>query len=265
MIERNFSFEDVLRAGLSGRFLSWNEYQVRNHQSQNVTPLNLHIPNPPLLEAANPSNFGVANQPFPLLPGYTRYPGTSEFADPYINNIHISTATTLAAFVANASAIGLTFAQFSQDDAVSPFCISPLQDQSTDPHSLETGLYNNIARDLRPAANQITTSHHPYLDVIPFPEFRSRAISVLDMDPPLIDEDELCADLVGGGVICWGGYRGVGHGRGEGTPWDMRSWEAAPWFLRKWWMLTGDENCEMWSHAKWWWALRGGNVTDRRR
>lgn len=30
-------------------------------------------------------------------------------------------------------------------------------------------------------------------------------------------------------------------GRDTYPPWDMKSWEAAPWFLKKWCMLMGRE------------------------
>ncbi|KAI0427935.1 hypothetical protein F5Y09DRAFT_332972 [Xylaria sp. FL1042] len=111
--------------------------------------------------------------------------------------------------------------------------------------------------DLFPTPAQIAIPHHPSFDVIPWPAFRSNACIALAQNPPLIDDDELCLDLMNDGVRCWGSTTGASlHGRGQGVPWDQRSWEAAPWFLEKWAMLTGGRNGDMWKNSEWWSSMR---------
>ncbi|ETS85874.1 hypothetical protein PFICI_03899 [Pestalotiopsis fici W106-1] len=110
-----------------------------------------------------------------------------------------------------------------------------------------------VINDMHPTLEQLTIPHHPYLDLIPWPSFRSRAIIASSMNPPLIDKNELCLDLLSDGLCCHG-IPGVSlHGRGEGTPWDSRSWEARPWFLQKWSYLTGGSDVQQTSL---WWRLR---------
>lgn len=110
-----------------------------------------------------------------------------------------------------------------------------------------------VINDMHPTLEQLTIPHHPYLDLIPWPSFRSRAIIASSMNPPLIDKDELCLDLLSDGLCCHG-ILGVSlYARGEGTPWDSRSWEAKPWFLRKWSYLAGGSDVQQTSL---WWRLR---------
>lgn len=52
--------------------------------------------------------------------------------------------------------------------------------------------------DLQPVPEQVTVDHHPYLDIIPFPSFRSRALSVMASSERALDEDALCFDLMHG-------------------------------------------------------------------
>lgn len=70
------------------------------------------------------------------------------------------------------------------------------------------------------------------------------------------------------GLICWGGA-GVGkrdrnnnnstarNHLSSGAPWDHRSWEAKPWFLRKYWVLLGGEEGELVRQSEWWRGVRG--------
>lgn len=107
--------------------------------------------------------------------------------------------------------------------------------------------------DLRPTREQLTIPHHPYLDIIPWPSFRSQAIIASSMNPPLIDKSDLCLDLLSDGIYCHSVGRISLHGRGDGMPWDMRSWEAKPWFLKKWWFLASGLDIQQTSL---WWRLQ---------
>lgn len=70
----------------------------------------------------------------------------------------------------------------------------------------------------------------------------------------MIDVDDFKNDVfLNSGLFCWR----VGGSSGGGQPWDMRSWEAEPWFLKKWWILVGGESGDVWEQTHWWRAMRG--------
>lgn len=106
-------------------------------------------------------------------------------------------------------------------DAISPFfrTISPIHDR-TSPSSL------------RSTALQRQVSHHPYIDLFPFPELRDNLL----LQGEDFDDDDLCYDLVEtchapterSGLIVWS------------NPWEPSSWEVTPEFAIKFpWMLRG--------------------------
>lgn len=120
-------------------------------------------------------------------------------------------------------------------------------DQAEDGHDM----YSAIPPDLRPTPAQRTFPHHAYIDLIPWPQFRSNVLHSANGSPPL-DQGDLCMDLANGGVRCWGNAIVSLHGRGEGVPWDSRSWEALPWFLDKYQHLTGGPDGEIARNSAWW-------------
>ncbi|KAI1123104.1 hypothetical protein F5Y10DRAFT_252513 [Nemania abortiva] len=157
------------------------------------------------------------------------------------NRITLSTVSLGSAFFANAMLLGIPLAAMAQDDDVP---MHPQALRCTKP-------------DLAPTPAQRAIPHHPSLDVIPWPVFRTNVCVAIAHDPPLVDDDELCLDLLNEGVRCWGSGAGDSlHGRGQGAPWDSRSWEAAPWFLEKWEALTGGRDGDMWRGSEWWRAMR---------
>ena len=155
------------------------------------------------------------------------------------NRVTLKTVALGSAFFANATLLGIPIASLMdyEDAPVQPqalLCTKP---------------------DLVPTPAQLAIPHHPTVDVIPWPAFRSNVCIAIAHNPPLIDDDELCLDLMNDGVRCWGSAAGDSmHGRGQGAPWDQRSWEAAPWFLEKWKMLTDED---MWRNSEWWRAMHG--------
>lgn len=157
------------------------------------------------------------------------------------------------ACLANARFLGLNPRDIMKDEAISPFSARAEQLPDKEEYRAQFTTYGSTAsspdelpshgftNDMAPTMEQLTITHHPYLDLIPWPSFRARAIVASSMEPPMIDEGDLCLDLLNNGIYCWG-MRGASlHGRGEGTPWDSRSWEAKPWFLKKWSLLTGPD------------------------
>ena len=119
-----------------------------------------------------------------------------------------------------------------------------------------------FSRDMQPTILQRTVRHHPYIDLVPWPSLRDGLIKASLADPPIIDEDDFCFDMVHGGLRCWGNMLGSMHGRGEGVPWDARSWEALPWWLEKWKSILGGEDSEIYRISAWWRAIRGADVSQ---
>lgn len=171
---------------------------------------------------------------------------------PYRNVLYIARFSYFAALFANFSSLGFDFSLFLDETSVSPFVGHSDLDETDVPSSL------------RPLASQRSVSHHPYIDSLPFPEFRRRALAALSTNPPLLDEDDLCMDLMlNEGLVCWGSTSESGMDRG--TPWDRLSWEAKGWFLRKWWWLVGGQDGELWQSSTWWASQRGEKISTRER
>ena len=168
---------------------------------------------------------------------------------PYRNVLRIARLSYFAAFFANFSSLGFDFSVFLDETSLSPFCGQNSSDVDN----------SDIPIHLRPVASQFTVSHHPYIDSLPFPTFRRRALAALAADPPLLDEDDLCIDLMlNDGLVCWGS---VDNGVDHGTPWDCHSWEAKEWFLQKWWWLVGGQDSELFQSSRWWASQRGERIS----
>jgi hypothetical protein len=175
----------------------------------------------------------------------------------HLDNLTLSSLSFTAAFTENAHQLGINPHDIMNDRAESPFCCTT-SDITVLPvaTSLRSGhtehredIYKNITPDLRPTPIQTSIPHHPCWDVLPWAEFRSKGILASSMNPPQIDEDDLCLDLMHDGVRCWGG-----------APWDSRSWEAAPWFLTKWEDLIGGRDGALWRNTLWWRSMRNGRT-----
>lgn len=176
------------------------------------------------------------------------------------NGLRFVRASTLTSYLFNARALDLNVRDLVQDGCLSPFhrqSISP----SDDPKVIQESFNNNhrIPEHLRPTLPQIMYPHHPYLDLLPFPTFRARAIALGATTPPMYDMLELKHDVMSNGLVCWRTPEGSPHGQ----PWDMRNWEVAPWFFRKWRMLLGGEDGEIWTQSLWWQRMRGEEAKAR--
>jgi hypothetical protein len=107
------------------------------------------------------------------------------------NNITLTAMSYCTALVANALQLKVVPEVLMDDDAQSRFCISDWgnwglkRDENT----------RDIALDLAPTSVQLSLPHHPCIDLIPWPSFRSKFILAISMDPPMIDEDDLCLDV----------------------------------------------------------------------
>ncbi|KAK7745285.1 hypothetical protein SLS53_002780 [Cytospora paraplurivora] len=175
--------------------------------------------------------------------------------------IYVKQNGLFAAILDNTLAMGLTNWQvFFDDDGTSPFNRDWMESKGSIQLSDVRSKFTGTPRDLQPVDIQITVKHHIYLDVIPFPSFRERALKALARDPLLLDEEELCYDITNReGLVVWGS-QGNDQGMDACRPWDMRSWEPKPWFLRKYHFLTGGWDDEMWKAARWWHSMRNERI-----
>ena len=174
----------------------------------------------------------------------------------YKNHIRLQDMTFMAATLANAASLGISQDDYFQDKP-SPFFVAAQQVPTL---SLNMS-FGHIKPHLRPSTLQVSCPHASYLDLIIFPHFREKAMLHATADPCLLDQWALFTDMIAGGLTCWGSLTS-GNGRGGGVPWDMRSWEAKPWFLKKWWFLVGREDEDMWETSRWWWQMRGEVLED---
>jgi hypothetical protein len=180
----------------------------------------------------------------------------SSLPDIRLNNIRIKQFLYTTACAANAQVLGLSF-EFEDCDTVESLFFRESISKEVAAVACSTD-FQHLKTDLRPSPIQLIHRHHPWIDVLPFPTFRERVIKLAYSDPPMIDEDELCLDLLNDGLICWGSSMGGGNRTtGSGAPWDPRSWEAQSWFMKKWWIVIGGVEGEIYKQTEWWCELRG--------
>ena len=110
-------------------------------------------------------------------------PGLAEHR--YISLMEYS---TLRAFLQNASLLAMDPFLFENDNAISPWTTSnPCP--AFPPH------------DLSPTLLQLSTPHHPYLDIITPPSLRESILLAVMTDE---EEDQLCYELHYGSFTIWG-------------------------------------------------------------
>ncbi|OGM47719.1 hypothetical protein ABOM_004344 [Aspergillus bombycis] len=153
--------------------------------------------------------------------------------NPYHNTLELTHTMLLRACLHNAQSLGISIKQFFSYECMSlcsPF-YRPNITMSDDPHALIKNVSSPATpAHLQPTLPQILFPHHPLLDLLPLPSLRARAVMLAATAPTLIDAGDLKRDIVErAGIIC----------QGE-QPWEMRSWVAAPWFLKKWKLLLGN-------------------------
>lgn len=160
----------------------------------------------------------------------------------------------MRALGAISSIIGLSTANLTDDACESPFYISKLA------RSCHLSANNKpparLPESLTPTDLQRSVPHHPWFDILPFPEMRDNLLR-LEFDTDAIvseshyDADSLCHWMVGldaaqkeGGLIVWG------------DPCEVASWEVTAEFYQKWgWTLGG---CvELFRSTNSWRAQRG--------
>lgn len=187
----------------------------------------------------------------------------SQVPDPWTECIHFSRTHILLACIYNARSMGLNLQELLMGSQLAP---SPFHRPTTpadDPKRLLAAITSpTTPAHLKPTLPQILYPHPAFMDLIPIPAFRTRAITLLATQPHLIDVQELKNDVaVQNGLCYWSSgsrnhSRSGGTGAAQGQPWDMRSWEVEPWFLRKWRMLFNGEDGDIWKQSMWWQKAR---------
>lgn len=185
------------------------------------------------------------------------------------NHLRVETLCIISAMWANCLQMGYSPNAFCCEESQSAFyrpgaCLdlttgTDKKDGSNSVVQTVQKIYKTLRPDLRPTKEQIMFPHDQFVDIFPFPTLRSNLLKRSEY----LDEDEFCFDFLNG-LICWGGAglgkrdRDGGTGRAPtATPWDSRSWEAKPWFLRKYWRLLGGEEGELVRQSEWWRSMRG--------
>jgi hypothetical protein len=189
------------------------------------------------------------------------------FPDLYMNMLQFSPATIFTSCLTNAVSLGLDPSVIANCgvEHISPFYqpnLSITLDHATliqaGSNILSTFNNTSIPVHLRPTMAQILIPHHTSLDLIPLPFLRERAIMLSAAMPHVFNNWELKLDIYErGGLTIWR----LKHEKGESVrdtypPWDMKSWEAAPWFLKKWCMLMGREYDKMHNQSIGWQVVR---------
>lgn len=145
------------------------------------------------------------------------------------------------ALITNIEVIGLSENQM-HDDALSPF-------NTTGPWAAPmASKLESLPYALRPTDLQATILHHPWIDLIPLPQFRDNILKGLLEN---LDEDLLCQALSSRtrsrppGIIVWQ------------DPWDQNGWEITEAFIQSpyGWLL---DNCwTLFESTNRWRASRG--------
>lgn len=236
IMNRKFTLQEILIAGI--RTLSKSE-----KQPMNSTPMN------------STSSEDQENEAQHIITSRTDS-DHCRLPDIRLNTIQLTTTSFVAACMANAAMLGLSAAELMNTKSQSPFYQAQISHEVA--QKACTAQFVHLIPKLRPSTAQLVHPHHPYLDILPFPAFRNRAIQLLQVQPPPFDPEDLCRDLKSDGLICWGStVRDGSDSAGSGAPWDIRSWEMQPWFLKKWWLLIDGADGEMYQQTRWWCEVRG--------
>ncbi|MCJ1460129.1 hypothetical protein MMC28_010508 [Mycoblastus sanguinarius] len=128
--------------------------------------------------------------------------------------IRLTQYSLARALVQNANMLALAPGLFADDESLSPWT-------STNP-------YPTLApHTLTPTTLQLSTPHHPYLDILASPSLRDNILLTLLSEE---QEEELCYEIHADSFTVWGSQ-----------PWNFMAWEISQAFMSKWaWLLDDD-------------------------
>ncbi|KAM5347363.1 hypothetical protein ACJ41O_010368 [Fusarium nematophilum] len=191
--------------------------------------------------------------------------GQLPFPNVYANLLQFVPTTIFSAILHNALSLNFDLQRLADcgPDYMSPF-YRPSASLSSDPAellqlstTLDASFINGIPIHLRPTPAQILIPHHASLDLIPLPFLRDGAIMLSAAMPQNFNLWELKIDIYErGGLAIWRQGQSARRAEDAYQPWEMKSWEAAPWFLRKWAMVVGGEQGEFHKQSLGWQLIR---------
>ncbi|KAL4811994.1 hypothetical protein BDW67DRAFT_179138 [Aspergillus spinulosporus] len=162
----------------------------------------------------------------------------------------------LRALHTNIEVLGYSAAEM-HDDALSQFGAAGPVKPSLRP--TDSALF---PASLQPTSIQLTIPHHPWLDLLPFPQMRDNLIlaGAGVGEGRGYDDVQLCRDMCGYGTLSLPADRTVGIGETGiiiwRDPWDPDGWEVTETFLRRWrWVVAGCT--ELFRATNRWRAIRG--------
>lgn len=191
---------------------------------------------------------------------------SSSSTDAHVNTLRVERICIVQAMASLCQHIGMTKDMLCVEKATSTFFRATGEivngtEADTAVKMVQT-IFDTLKPDMRPTREQIIYQHAAFIDVLPFPTLRRNVIVGGDA----VNLTEFYHDLVDG-LVFWGGATdrkiATVEGGGDvstGTPWDSRSWEARPWFLRKYWALLGGDEGELVRQSEWWRNVRGDNT-----
>jgi hypothetical protein len=145
-------------------------------------------------------------------------------ADHYLKLIQLN---TINAFTSNAAALGYRF-DWLVCESISPFGYDGHSHHAVSP------IAATVPSSLAPTHLQLTTKHHPWLDLFPLPRLRDNALIAVSVLSPA-DEQRFFEDVMESdgknewtGLLVWG------------EAWDPQNWEVSIPFLQRWpWLIRG--------------------------
>ena len=211
-------FEDLTVAGNEFPFRNWIISRLSRRQSAEspVSPRDTEI------ESAYPVSEIASKDPSSIV----LYPTTGKTA---------ITRTLAVIGVVSMEENTSPFVQISSEIVGGP--------RSTEAVTRRIAKVSERAPCFAPIALQSVIQHHPCIDIIPFRSFREAIFRSIAASPESIDQEELCHDLVNGGLCIWGK---VVH--------DARSFELSQEFVSDWGWLLDEESL---STTNFWRAQRG--------
>ncbi|MCJ1403760.1 hypothetical protein MMC11_006983 [Xylographa trunciseda] len=132
--------------------------------------------------------------------------------------LRLTQYSNLRAQIQNMTILGLEPSVFADDESLSPWTIfNPFSPK--DPAMASC--------PLMPTLLQLSTWHHPFVDLLPSPSLRDNILSASLDDT---QEEQLCYDLHLIGFTIWGSQ-----------PWDPIGWEVSQEFVDNWsWLLDSE-------------------------
>ncbi|KAL4970495.1 bZIP transcription factor [Aspergillus stella-maris] len=168
--------------------------------------------------------------------------------------ISLSRVNLLRAAYENVVAVGMAVDWLCADEAIS--ILTPTSNNSNNALSPAKNTSISIPSCLKPTPLQLSTPHHPWVDIFPFPGMRDNLIRAGDS----LDDDEFCHDITG----FWDTRRSNATLLVWGSPWDASNWEVTEEFVHKWgWLMNGCP--ELLVSTNKWRRVRGEKPLDWRR